>query len=145
MIFFCLSNKALYSLQFALLKLVNNYYCDIFFCISYSCCNLRYLLFLKPFLNVCRIILTNSFYLLFNDRKLDRVICFCFLNFCRRKERNNYNFLFWRLLFPPRNSVLQAQGQDTFLLFRCDHFRFNHTRKFETSLNQNWSTIVSTS
>ena len=65
LIFFCLSNKALHSLQFVLLGLVNNYYCYIFFCIFYSSCDFRCLLLLKPFSNVCRTILTNSFYLLF--------------------------------------------------------------------------------
>ena len=41
-------------------RLVNNYRC-IFFCVLYICCPL----FLKPFSNVCRVILTNSFYFLF--------------------------------------------------------------------------------
>ena len=112
MILFCLLNKALHNLQLALLILVKNYYCCIFSCISFIYCDFRCLLFLKSFWNVCRIILTDSFYLhflssWFNHWKLDRVLCFCFLDFLLIQGKSQLWFPFLEICF--RNSILQAQ------------------------------------
>ena len=120
MILFCLSNKALYSLQFALLILINNYCCCIFFCISYICCDFRCLLFIKSFSNVCRIILTNSFYLLFlsssfNDRNLDRAIYFFWLSSDSWKETSI--ILFWRYIFSILSYKHKIMSQGTLIFF----------------------------
>ena len=80
----------------------------------------------------------------FNDQKLGRVICFWFLAFFWREERNNFYFLFWKYIFIILFYKLKVMNQDMVILFQCHHFS-NHSRNYKTSLKQNWSTIASTS
>ena len=101
----------------------------------------------QMFVKLSWVIVCTFFYLhsSFNDQKLGKVNCFCFLAFFWRKEKTNYNLLFWRYIFVILFYWLKVMSQDALILIRCYHFRFYHTRNLKTSLNENRYTMVTSS